>query len=747
MLTSSSRVHTSILEPKTKRVLRVIQTTAGTVYEGILRTFSPQFEVVLEMAHCVDPSQPSTITVETIVEKLIFRACDIITIHARDVDLEYATKDAFQTDTAISRFNGQVAERELEPWVGPCNGDDLELEASTKENGWDANDMFRRNENVYGVQSSYDHSLSGYTVPLQRKDTKDYKDAEAKAARIASEIENTVTHRSRADLENGDEEERFAAVVRGPESPPPQLSPAPEAKANSNAYVPPAKRKNLPPQQSPQQQQHQQHMHQQQTPPPQSGPQKPMRTTPSPGVQHVSHHHHVSQGGKSYAPPPPFQQQQPQQPPPPFSPQTPPPAPMQQQQQQHHPGHQGPMSHNMPPMGYPNQGMNKMNNGMDKQKQHNNMGMVQNRPARRNMYPDTRFHENKHHQPPPGLAPSNVPYAPQATSPVVAPTMTPPPPQHMQHVAHQQQAAPELKPPQQHPHQVPSPQQQQQQQQEVVAAMHSQQQQQQHQSMPQGRPPLDNRKPPVSLPQRVGREEQYADLKRFGQDFKLVAAAPLPQQEHSSEAVESKPVAASPQQLPPQQVQQPPQPQQQQVPTQPATTGSPVPKPLQQPQQQPVQPVQPAQSPAMSDDAKGDVDKVTSTLKKSTLNPNAKEFVFNPTAKPFTPRSPSTPSRPHTPQTPQPQYTATANVQGVPMMMVVSQPQFNPSNQGGRFRKMPLQTMPHHHRPEIASQMQVAAATGQPLLAPAPITTQFYNFPQAAAHMQLAAGNPQYPPT
>lgn len=74
-----------------------VQTTSGVVYEGVLRTFYPQFDVVLEMAHCVDPSRPGIITVETLVDKLIFRASDIITIQAKDVDLEYATKGKFHT--------------------------------------------------------------------------------------------------------------------------------------------------------------------------------------------------------------------------------------------------------------------------------------------------------------------------------------------------------------------------------------------------------------------------------------------------------------------------------------------------------------------------------------------------------------------------------------------------------------------------------------------------------------------------
>lgn len=118
------------------------------------------------------------IAVDSVVDVLIFKPCDIVSIVAKDVDLQYATRDTLPTDTAISaRCNGSSSwsdEKELEPWDS-TNGDDISLELDGNSNGWDANEMFHKNETIYGVQSTFDHAMTGYTMQIQKKDTQDFK--------------------------------------------------------------------------------------------------------------------------------------------------------------------------------------------------------------------------------------------------------------------------------------------------------------------------------------------------------------------------------------------------------------------------------------------------------------------------------------------------------------------------------------------------------------------------------------------
>nr|XP_057918339.1 ataxin-2-like protein isoform X2 [Doryrhamphus excisus] len=196
-----------------------IRVKNGSVFEGIFKTLSSRCELAVDAVHKRsedDGSAPPRR--EDITDTMIFSPSDLVTMICRDVDLNYATRDTF-TDTAISsnRVNGEHKEKVLQRWEGgDSNGESYNLDADTS-NGWDANEMFRYNEVKYGVTSTYDSSLSMYTVPLERGNSEVYRQREARAARLASEIESSPQYRHRANLENDEgksEEDKYSAVVR-----------------------------------------------------------------------------------------------------------------------------------------------------------------------------------------------------------------------------------------------------------------------------------------------------------------------------------------------------------------------------------------------------------------------------------------------------------------------------------------------------------------------------------------------------
>ncbi|XP_022525093.2 ataxin-2-like protein isoform X1 [Astyanax mexicanus] len=192
----------------------------GTLYEGIFKTLSSRCELAVDAVHKrgEEDGSPALPRREEITDIMIFSPADVVTMTCRDVDLNYATKDTF-TDVAISstRVNGEHKEKVLQRWdAGDSNGESYDLETDAS-NGWDANEMFRFNEETYGVKSTYDSSLSMYTTPLERSGSEGYKQREARAARLANEIEASVQYRHRVALENDDgrsEEEKYSAVLR-----------------------------------------------------------------------------------------------------------------------------------------------------------------------------------------------------------------------------------------------------------------------------------------------------------------------------------------------------------------------------------------------------------------------------------------------------------------------------------------------------------------------------------------------------
>ncbi|XP_043571608.1 ataxin-2 isoform X4 [Chiloscyllium plagiosum] len=220
----------------------------GGIYEGVFKTYSPKCDLVLDAAHrknIESSSRELGPKREDIVESIIFKSADVVMLHFKDVDLSYARRvpsetDAF-TDAAIgSRLNGEHKDKDLEPWDGgDSTNEDLEALESDVSNGWDPNDMFRFNEETYGVRSTYDSSLSSYTVPLERDNSEEFLRREARAAQLAEEIESSAQYKARVALENDErtEEEKYTAVQRSPNE-----KESHAVTPRENKYIPPGQR-------------------------------------------------------------------------------------------------------------------------------------------------------------------------------------------------------------------------------------------------------------------------------------------------------------------------------------------------------------------------------------------------------------------------------------------------------------------------------------------------------------------------
>nr|XP_033811061.1 ataxin-2 isoform X5 [Geotrypetes seraphini] len=227
-----------------------VQVRNGGIYEGVFKTYSPKCDLVLDATHRKTAESSLGPKREDIVESILFKSSDFVMAHFKDLDINYARRDAF-TDSAISsKVNGEHKEKDLEPWdggegittsTGTSTGTTEELEALETDvsNGWDPNDMFRYNEENYGVVSTYDSSLSSYTVPLERDNSEEFLKREARATQLAEEIESSAQYKARVALENDDrtEEEKYTAVQRNSSD-----REVHNVNPRENKYIPPGQR-------------------------------------------------------------------------------------------------------------------------------------------------------------------------------------------------------------------------------------------------------------------------------------------------------------------------------------------------------------------------------------------------------------------------------------------------------------------------------------------------------------------------
>ena len=147
-----------------------VETVEGDIHKGVLGCFSPNLDITLDQVHTVNPDDPSRIDSTTVKSTMAIDLKHIVHCTGVDVDLKAAKmkQGSFMTDTQISgaKMNGEM--RNLVAWEADGGEHDvsLDLGGDSESNGWRAEDMFKANEDLRGVTSSFKDNLEGYTLQL-----------------------------------------------------------------------------------------------------------------------------------------------------------------------------------------------------------------------------------------------------------------------------------------------------------------------------------------------------------------------------------------------------------------------------------------------------------------------------------------------------------------------------------------------------------------------------------------------------
>jgi len=217
----------------------------GITWEGVLKTFSPDFEIALDAAIQVNTNTPSEGgNIGHLISSLssgnqqlsqrVFKLEEVVVLNILNTDMDYASRGHFVTDTELSKGKIDLSEeRKFVPWTSDEPLDEVcdSLGSTSGTNGWAAEDMFAQNEKL-GVISGFQDIDGTYTMSLANpetpEETQKRKERERLALAIAKEIEDNPNSRRRTEHENSDdrtEEEKWSGVDRTDQHPPQPTAP------------------------------------------------------------------------------------------------------------------------------------------------------------------------------------------------------------------------------------------------------------------------------------------------------------------------------------------------------------------------------------------------------------------------------------------------------------------------------------------------------------------------------------------